>query len=179
MSVNVSPVQLVSMDFDSTVRSVLHHHGLVGSELCLEITENVVVGDLQRTKDTLRRLERLGVWVAIDDFGTGYSSLGHLKALPVDTLKIDKGFVQNLEHSEEDRVIVDSIVGLASSFGLQVVAEGVETVGAVKQLLDLGCVRAQGFLLSRPTTPDRLRWMLQAGSVRLRGTRTRGRRRRV
>ncbi|WAL47606.1 putative bifunctional diguanylate cyclase/phosphodiesterase [Rhodococcus pyridinivorans] len=167
MSVNVSPVQLVSMDFDSTVRSVLHHHGLVGSELCLEITENVVVGDLQRTKDTLRRLERLGVWVAIDDFGTGYSSLGHLKALPVDTLKIDKGFVQNLEHSEEDRVIVDSIVGLASSFGLQVVAEGVETVGAVKQLLDLGCVRAQGFLLSRPTTPDRLRWMLQAGSVRL------------
>ncbi|MEU5843473.1 bifunctional diguanylate cyclase/phosphodiesterase [Rhodococcus sp. NPDC047139] len=167
MSVNVSPVQLVSMDFDTTVRSVLRQFGLAGSELCLEITESVVVGDLQRTRDTLRRIERLGVWVAIDDFGTGYSSLGHLKALPVDALKIDQGFVRNLEYSEEDRVIVDSIVGLASSFGLQVVAEGVESVGAVRQLLDLGCSRAQGFLLSRPVSADRLRWMLHAGNVRL------------
>ncbi|MCR8695508.1 EAL domain-containing protein [Rhodococcus pyridinivorans] len=167
MSVNVSPVQLVSMDFDATVRTVLHRHGLAGSELCLEITENVVVGDLRRTRDTLTRLERLGVRVAIDDFGTGYSSLGHLKSLPVDTLKIDKGFVQNLDHSEGDRVIVDSIVGLASSFGLQVVAEGVETMGSVRWLLELGCTRAQGFLLSRPAAPERLRRMLRTGSVRL------------
>ncbi|WP_443209062.1 putative bifunctional diguanylate cyclase/phosphodiesterase, partial [Rhodococcus rhodochrous] len=167
MSVNVSPVQLVSLDFDATVKSVLRRYDLEGSELCLEITENVVVGDLQRTRDTLRRLERLGVRVAIDDFGTGYSSLGHLKSLPVDTLKIDRGFVQNLDHSEEDRVIVDSIVGLASSFGLRVVAEGVESTGAVRELLDLGCVRAQGFLLSRPATPDRLVGMLRAGRIRL------------
>ncbi|WP_129976974.1 EAL domain-containing protein [Rhodococcus sp. Q1] len=167
MSVNVSPVQLVSLDFDATVKSVLRRYDLEGSELCLEITENVVVGDLQRTRDTLRRLERLGVRVAIDDFGTGYSSLGHLKSLPVDTLKIDRGFVQNLDHSEEDRVIVDSIVGLASSFGLRVVAEGVESTGAVRELLDLGCVRAQGFLLSRPATPDRLVGMLRVGRIRL------------
>ncbi|UTM38256.1 EAL domain-containing protein [Rhodococcus pyridinivorans] len=167
MSVNVSPVQLVSMDFDTTVKSVLRRYAMAGSELCLEITENVVVGDLNRTKDTLSRLERLGVWVAIDDFGTGYSSLGHLQSLPVDTLKIDRGFVRNLEHSEGDRVIVDSIVGLASSFGLYVVAEGVETMGAVKYLLELGCTRAQGFLLSKPAAPERIEPMLRAGRIPL------------
>ncbi|WP_016691481.1 putative bifunctional diguanylate cyclase/phosphodiesterase [Rhodococcus rhodochrous] len=167
MSVNVSPVQLVSMDFDTTVKSVLRRYDMAGSELCLEITENVVVGDLNRTKDTLSRLERLGVWVAIDDFGTGYSSLGHLQSLPVDTLKIDRGFVRNLEHSEGDRVIVDSIVGLASSFGLYVVAEGVETMGVVKHLLELGCTRAQGFLLSKPAAPERIEPMLRTGHIRL------------
>lgn len=150
MSVNVSPVQLVSSDFDVDVKQVLERYGLLGSELCLEITENVVVGDLRRTRSTLAKLERLGVRIAIDDFGTGYSSLGHLKSLPVDTLKIDKVFVQNLDRSEGDRVIIDSIVGLAASFGLDVVAEGVESVGAVSYLLDVGCVRAQGFLMSRP-----------------------------
>lgn len=167
MSVNVSPVQLVTLDFDASVKDTLEHFGLRGSELCLEITENVVVADLQRTRATLGRLERLGVRIAIDDFGTGYSSLAHLKSLPVDTLKIDKVFVQNLHRSESDRVIVDSIVGLASSFGLDVVAEGVETVGPVKYLLDVGCSRAQGFLLSVPKCPEEMEAMLEAGRIEL------------
>lgn len=167
VSVNVSPVQLVALDFDASVKTALERYGLLGSELCLEITENVVVGDLRRTQATLARLERLGVRIAIDDFGTGYSSLGHLKLLPVDILKIDKGFVQNLDRSEGDRVIVDSIVGLASSFGLDVVAEGVESVGAVQYLLDVGCFRAQGFLLSRPKAPEEIERMLQGGFLSL------------
>ncbi|MGN5238959.1 putative bifunctional diguanylate cyclase/phosphodiesterase [Rhodococcus sp. SJ-3] len=167
MSVNVSPVQLVSMDFDIYVKQVLEQYGLLGSELCLEITENVVVGDLRRTRSTLSKLERLGVRIAIDDFGTGYSSLGHLKSLPVDTLKIDKVFVQNLDRSEGDRVIIDSIVGLAASFGLDVVAEGVESVGAVSYLLDVGCVRAQGFLMSKPKGPEEIERLLEVGALAL------------
>jgi len=167
MSINVSPVQLVTQGFEKSVEEALRDFGLRGPELCLEITENVVVGDLRRTRATLARLERLGVRIAIDDFGTGYSSLGHLKSLPVDTLKIDRGFVQNLHRSEGDRVIVNSIAGLAASFGLDLVAEGIETPGAAKYLLELGCRRGQGFLMSRPKPADELEALLRVGSVEL------------
>ncbi|MGX7729923.1 putative bifunctional diguanylate cyclase/phosphodiesterase [Rhodococcus sp. 2H158] len=167
MSVNVSPVQLVSLDFVETVESTLEEFGLGSSCLCLEITEYVVVSDLERSRKTLRRLERLGVCCAIDDFGTGYSSLAHLKSLPVHTLKIDKAFVLNLQRSESDRVIVESIMGLASAFGLDVVAEGLESVAAAMKLLELGCRRAQGFLLSRPQPPEQIAEMLRHGRIEL------------
>jgi len=167
MGINVSPVQLVTVGFDESVASMLRRHGLRGAEVCLEITENVVVGDLRRTRATLSRLERLGVRIAIDDFGTGYSSLGHLKSLPVDTLKIDKGFVQNLHRSEGDRVIVNSIAGLATSFGLDLVAEGIEAEGAVPYLLELGCRRGQGFLLSAPKPSEVVEGMVRAGYIDL------------
>lgn len=167
MSVNVSPVQLVSLDFVETVESALEEFGLGSSCLCLEITEYVVVSDLERSRKTLRRLERLGVCCAIDDFGTGYSSLAHLKSLPVHTLKIDKAFVLNLQRSESDRVIVESIMGLASAFGLEVVAEGLESVSAATKLLDLGCRRAQGFLLSRPKSPEQIDELLRQGRIDL------------
>lgn len=175
MGINVSPVQLVTVGFDESVASMLRRFGLRGTELCLEITENVVVGDLRRTRATLSRLERLGVRIAIDDFGTGYSSLGHLKSLPVDTLKIDKGFVQNLHRSEGDRVIVNSIAGLAASFGLDLVAEGIESEGAVPYLLELGCRRGQGFLLSKPKPPSEVEELVRRGYVELPWTTGRGR----
>jgi EAL domain-containing protein (putative c-di-GMP-specific phosphodiesterase class I) len=95
-------------------------------------------------------LKNLGVQIAIDDFGTGYSALAYLKSLPVDELKIDRGFVRDLATNAGDLAIVQSIVALANAFGLDVIAEGVETVGAARALLELGCYRAQGFLLSRP-----------------------------
>ncbi|MDX5453119.1 MAG: EAL domain-containing protein, partial [Rhodococcus sp. (in: high G+C Gram-positive bacteria)] len=134
---------------------------------CLEITEYVVVSDLERSRKTLRRLERLGVCSAIDDFGTGYSSLAHLKSLPVHTLKIDKAFVLNLQRSESDRVIVESIMGLASAFGLDVVAEGLESVAAATKLLELGCHRAQGFLLSRPKSAEAVEQLLHRQRIEL------------
>lgn len=167
MGINVSPVQLVAAGFDESVASMLRRYGLRGAEVCLEITENVVVGDLRQTRATLSRLERLGVRIAIDDFGTGYSSLSHLKSLPVDTLKIDKGFVQNLHRSEGDRVIVNSIAGLANSFGLELVAEGIEAEGAVPYLLELGCRRGQGFLLGRPMPPGEIEESVVRGYVDL------------
>ncbi|MGV9744644.1 putative bifunctional diguanylate cyclase/phosphodiesterase [Rhodococcus zopfii] len=167
MNVNVSPVQLVSLDFVETVESALEEFGLDSSALGLEITEYVVVNDLERSRMTLRRLDRLGVRCAIDDFGTGYSSLAHLKSLPVQTLKIDKVFVLNLQRSKSDRVIVESIMGLASAFGLEVVAEGLESEAAAAELLALGCCRAQGFLLSRPRPADQIGGMLRRGRVDL------------
>ncbi|NMN96596.1 putative bifunctional diguanylate cyclase/phosphodiesterase [Antrihabitans stalactiti] len=167
MRINVSPVQLVSLDFVSTVAKVLMEFGLAGSSICLEITEHVVVQDLSRTRITLEGLRRIGVQVAIDDFGTGYSSLSHLKALTVGALKVDQGFVHRLGHDTDDLAIVKSIVGLAKSFDLDLVAEGVETEIAARTLVDLGCYRAQGFLLSRPLPPVEIAKLLKVGSLPL------------
>jgi EAL domain-containing protein (putative c-di-GMP-specific phosphodiesterase class I) len=122
---------------------------------------------LARTQITLRALKDLGVQVAIDDFGTGYSSLSHLKSLAVDLLKIDRGFVAHLGENEGDLAIVKSIIGLARSFGLQVVAEGVETPLAADTLCSIGCYRCQGFLYARPLTSSGMRELLATGHVDL------------
>ncbi|MFF0632728.1 putative bifunctional diguanylate cyclase/phosphodiesterase [Nocardia sp. NPDC004151] len=165
--INVSPVQLVSLDFVETMEGILRRYGIDGSSVCLEITEHVVVQDLARTQVTLRGLKRMGVQIAIDDFGTGYSSLSHLKALPVDAVKIDRGFVQRLGASADDLAIVKSIVGLAGSFGLGVVGEGVETTVAARTLVALGCYRAQGFLIARPMPAEEVEEHLAAGRIAL------------
>lgn len=156
MAVNISPVQLLAVDFVDTVAEVLAQYGLLGRDLVLEVTEHAVVGDADAASATLRGLRRLGVGVAIDDFGTGYSSLAQLKTLPVNILKIDRGFVQDLGRTAEDLSIVRSIVGLAHSFGLDLIAEGVETELAVETLLGMGCTNAQGYLFSRPLPAEGL-----------------------
>jgi diguanylate cyclase (GGDEF)-like protein len=150
LRVNVSPVQLVADGIVDTVATNLHEFGLDAGALCLEITEGVVVQDIEATQKTLTELKNLGVQIAVDDFGTGYSALTYLKTLPVDILKVDKGFVRHLGTDSGDLAIVQSIMALAKAFGLDVVAEGVETTAAARVLLDLGCIRAQGFLLSQP-----------------------------
>ncbi len=150
LRVNVSPVQLVTADFADTVAQVLDEFALDHGSLCLEITESVVVQDIEVTRKNLSELRSLGVTVAIDDFGTGYSVLSHLKSLPVDTIKIDRGFVRDLGTNPDDRAIVRAIIALAKAFQLEVVAEGVETEEAAGVLLHYGCHRAQGFLLSHP-----------------------------
>ena len=150
LRVNVSPVQLVADGFVESVAGIIDEFGLDRGSLCLEITESVVVQDIETTRITLAGLKEVGVHVAIDDFGTGYSVLSLLKSLPVDTLKIDKGFVHDLGSNPGDLAIVRAIIALAEAFGLQLVAEGVETETAAITLLRHGCYRAQGFLLSRP-----------------------------
>ena len=162
MRINVSPVQLVSLEFVASVAAVLQEFDLAGTSICLEITEHVVVQDMVRTRVTLEGLRRIGVAVAIDDFGTGYSSLSHLKALTVSGLKIDQSFVRRLGHDESDLAIVKSIVGLAASFGLEIIAEGVETEVAAQTLIGIGCFRAQGFLLSRPEPSETIVQLLAA-----------------
>ena len=150
LRVNISPMQLVANNIVEDVAASLDEFAIDPSAVCLEITERVVVQEIDTTRRTLARLKDIGVQIAIDDFGTGYSALAYLKSLPVDTLKIDRGFVRDLGTNTHDLAIVQAIVALADAFELEVVAEGVETAAAAKILLDLGCDRAQGFLLSRP-----------------------------
>lgn len=150
LRVNVSPMQLVADNIVDTVAATLDEFEIDPGAVCLEITERVVVQEINATRRTLARLKDIGVQIAIDDFGTGYSALTYLKSLPVDTLKIDRSFVRDLGANARDQAIVHAIVALAHALGLEVVAEGVETASAARALLDLGCERAQGFLLSRP-----------------------------
>jgi diguanylate cyclase (GGDEF)-like protein len=160
LRVNVSPVQLVSVGFVDAVADTLDEFGLEGRSVCLEITESVVVQDIEATRKTLAGLKDVGVQIAVDDFGTGYSVLSYLKSLPVDTLKIDKGFVRELGTNTDDLSIVRAIIALADAFGLHLVAEGVETEIAATTLLQHGCYRAQGFLLSRPIAGDAMESLL-------------------
>jgi EAL domain-containing protein (putative c-di-GMP-specific phosphodiesterase class I) len=144
------------------VRDCLESNGLPGRALCLEITEHAVMQDVEQAVATLQELKLLGVSLAIDDFGIGFSSLSQLKRLPVDILKIDQTFVAGLGVDGGDRAIVDATVRLATSFGLDVVAEGVERPEVVHELLELGCRRAQGYLLCRPISPAALQPVLAA-----------------
>lgn len=150
LRVNVSPAQLVGLGFVDGVAAIIAEFGIDAASLCLEITESLVVKDIDTARSTIQGLKDIGVKVAIDDFGTGHSSLTRLKSLPVDIVKIDQSFVRNLGNDEGDLAIVRTIVSLAEAFGLEVVAEGVETVLAASTLMNVGCWRAQGFLLSRP-----------------------------
>lgn len=163
--VNVSPIQLVAEGFVDSVAQTLNDFDMTGQSLCLEITESMVVHDIDATLYTLSALKAIGVHIAIDDFGTGYSVLTHLKSLPVDFIKIDKSFVRDLGYNDGDLAIVRAIIGLAEAFGLGIVAEGVETATAARTLLEYNCHRAQGFLLSRPLTAEAIFAVLAKGSV--------------
>ena len=168
LRINVSPVQLVTEGFAESVAEILAEFGLERGSVCLEITENVVVQDIETTRITLAELKAAGVRVAIDDFGTGYSVLSHLKSLPVDVVKIDRSFVTDLGNDPGDLAIVRAVIALADAFGLQVVAEGVETAAAATTLLRHGCHRAQGFLLSRPLSADAMAALYRKGRVPVR-----------
>jgi diguanylate cyclase len=160
LRVNVSPVQLVAEGTVDMVAAYLDTFGLDAGAVCLEITESVVVQDIDAAHKTLAGLKDIGVKIAIDDFGTGYSALAYLKSLPVDTLKIDRGFVRELGTDVGDQAIVRSIMSLADAFRLEVVAEGVETAAAARTLLDFECYHGQGFLLSRPLDAEAMESLL-------------------
>lgn len=165
LRINVSPVQLVSAGFAESVAAIMREFGLEPGSICLEITESVVVQDIEVTRVTLAQLKKAGVELAIDDFGTGFSVLSHLKSLPVDVLKIDRSFVTDLGTNPDDLAIVRATIALAEAFGLQLVAEGVETEAAALTLLRHGCHRAQGFLLSPPISGSELARLLADGRV--------------
>jgi EAL domain-containing protein (putative c-di-GMP-specific phosphodiesterase class I) len=161
VSVNVSPRQLAAGDFPDIVKNALAETGLDPRLLCLEITESAVLADPEAATETLQHLKSLGVRLAIDDFGIGYSSLAQLKALlPVDTIKIDKSFVDGLNNNSEDTAIVDAVLRLAAGLNLTAVAEGVETSEQVEALIELGCTLSQGFHFARPQPPEELERLL-------------------
>lgn len=149
--VNISALQLADVRFPARVAGALRDAGIDGSGLCLEVTESALVDvSSPNSLAVMAELRAMGVRLVLDDFGTGYSSLSYLKRFPLDTLKIDRSFVDGLGSEDEDSAIVAAIVQLASTLDLTVVAEGVETEEQLAQLLSLHCDLAQGYLLSRP-----------------------------
>lgn len=159
-------------DFDEChheMRDALHEFGLCGSNLMVEVTEHSLVGSTSLTEKILRAYRGLGVGVALDDFGTGYSSLDYLKRYPVDCLKIDKSFVDTLEHSSVDYQLCDGIVAIAKRLGLQVVAEGVETALQADILRKMGAEFIQGYHYSKPLKAHDLEALMAAQGARLQG----------
>jgi EAL domain-containing protein (putative c-di-GMP-specific phosphodiesterase class I) len=159
---NLSARQLGEPDLAGLVTSALADAGLTGEDLCLELTESVLMADAEAAMASLSALRAIGVRLAIDDFGTGYSSLAYLRRFSVETLKVDRSFVSGLDRGGEDAAIVEAIVGLARSLGLQVVAEGVETEGQLRRLEALGCDYAQGFYLGHPVSAELLTTNMRA-----------------
>jgi len=172
VAVNVSTRCLLDPQFPETVASCLLAAGVPGELLRIEITENTLMADPERTADSLRRIRALGVKAAIDDFGTGYSSMVYLKLLPVDEIKIDRSFVHDLDTDLRNRVLVESAIELGHNLGLTVIAEGVEDGASLDTLHDLGCDGAQGYHFSRPLSPaDFGRWLEARPPARHRSTR--------
>ncbi len=150
ISVNVSARQLQEADFVARLQRILGEEGVFASRLTLEITESMLLTDADQVVARLYALHRTGVKLSIDDFGTGYSSMAYLKQLPLHEIKIDRAFVDGLPDDANDSTITRAILGLARDFGLQVVAEGVETDAQAERLRALGCPRMQGYLFGRP-----------------------------
>ncbi|MEW5768986.1 MAG: EAL domain-containing protein [Pseudomonadota bacterium] len=150
VSVNISAVQLAQADFPDRVIALLDETGLRGGELQIELTEKVLLADIEHCAWVLARLREHGIRVAIDDFGTGYSSLSYLKRLPIDNLKIDRSFVRDILDDPGDFAIAAAVAGLARALGLEVIAEGIETAEQQARLLELGCTLMQGYLHARP-----------------------------
>jgi diguanylate cyclase (GGDEF)-like protein/PAS domain S-box-containing protein len=163
-SVNVSPRDLAQPSFAERVAAILATHGLTPDRIRLEITEATNL-DTEAAVATLHALRSLGIRVAIDDFGTGYSSLGYFRNLPLDTLKIDRAFVDGLGVRREDTAIVTAAIAFGKALDVLVVAEGIETELQLERLQDLGCRFGQGFLFSRPVDASAVLALLEGGSL--------------
>ena len=150
MSVNITPKEFAQPDLASEIGKTLQEVGLDPACLQLEIIETIAMGDAEKSGQVLAQLKALGVRLSIDDFGTGYSSLSRLRRIPVDTLKIDRAFIMNMDTDPESLEIVRTIIMLAHNLGLKVVAEGAETDSQINQLKQLNCEMAQGYRYSKP-----------------------------
>jgi EAL domain-containing protein (putative c-di-GMP-specific phosphodiesterase class I) len=144
------------------VRNALRTSGLDARCLMLEITESLMISDVELAIERLSALRELGVRIAIDDFGTGYSSLNYILQLPIDVLKIDKRFIDSVDGDGRESRLAAAIIGLARELDLRCIAEGVERASQQERLAELGCDYAQGFLLGRPMSADALRELLRA-----------------
>jgi EAL domain-containing protein (putative c-di-GMP-specific phosphodiesterase class I) len=150
----VSARQFREAGFVERVQGLLDGAGLPESSLMLELTESVLLPHDDRINDDLKALKAAGVKLAIDDFGTGYSSLSYLRGLPIDVVKIDKSFVDGIDASEQQQALVDGIIRLARTLGLEVIAEGIENEAQRDRLKAMGCRYGQGYLLAMPMPPE-------------------------
>jgi diguanylate cyclase (GGDEF)-like protein len=166
MAVNVSGRQLRDPRLGEEIRRTLSATGIPPEQLCLEITESVLVADGDGSAQVLNVLKDLGVQISVDDFGTGYSSLSYLKRLPVDLLKIDRSFVSGIAEDRDDHAIVASVIELAHAFGIVTLAEGIETADQLEVLRDLGCDRGQGFYWSKALPAGQISEWIELHSAR-------------
>ena len=163
ISINLSSSDLLQADLIDTIQQVLSQTQLPAMALALEITESMLVQNIETTTDLLHQVRAMGLRISIDDFGTGYSSLSYLYNLPVDYLKIDQSFVSNMQPGNKNYKIVQAIVGLSDQLQLRAIAEGIETEQQLEWLKKLNCELGQGYLLSRPLTPAAATALLAAG----------------
>ena len=156
MCINVSPRQFSEPSFVDKVKNVISETGVNPENVQLEITEGMVLRDIESAINKMQKLKSAGVGLSIDDFGTGYSSLAYLKRLPIDILKIDKSFILDVDKDENDAVIVDTIIAMAKHMKIDIVAEGVETEQALQFLKSRGCRKFQGYIFGRPMPFNKL-----------------------
>ena len=161
VSVNLSARLLSRLNLAEQVEDILHANGVEPASVRLEITETMAMTDAERALHLLNQLKAIGVQLSIDDFGTGYSSLNYLHRIPADVLKIDRSFVSQMDDSEECRQIIRTIMNLARSLSMRVIAEGPETETHVEQLMTLDCDYGQGYFFSRPVAAEQARALLQ------------------
>lgn len=166
INVNVSAHQIQKPGFVQLVRQVLDETGIDPAYLVLELTESVLIRNSDEVIDTLRGLKALGLNLALDDFGTGYSSLGYLKQFPIDILKIDRAFIEAMNDSDRDRMMVQTVIDLGHMLRLEMVAEGIERDEQLSSLLQLNCTQGQGFLFSHAVNAADAEVMLRAQAQR-------------
>lgn len=163
MAVNFSNRQFRKDNLTTNIKDILHVNQLDPQHLVVEVTESVMMENIDNSIDTLREIRDLGVNIALDDFGTGYSSLGYLKNFPVTHVKVDRSFVADIENNDRDAVLVRSIIAMSQGIGLKVTAEGVENESQVALLTEYGCDEMQGFLFSKPVTADEVTELYHTG----------------
>jgi len=166
ISVNLSPRQFDQTDLPQHVEKTLFATGLPAEDLCLEITEGIIIRSSRTANQTLQDLRAMGVGVSLDDFGTGYSSLSYLNAFPITALKVDRSFVSNVENAGKHHEIVRSIVDLGRKLGLTTIAEGVETMPQARALKGLSCARAQGYLFAKPIPASDIERLLETDQAK-------------
>jgi len=149
ISVNISAVQLLQSNLFETIDRILQTTGFDPKYLQLELTESTLMQNIDRASEVLHRFKQKEIQISIDDFGTGYSSLSYLKKLPIDSLKIDQSFIHSIETDKSDKVIVNTVIAMGHSLGLEVVAEGIETTAQKSYLQNQNCNILQGFLFGR------------------------------
>lgn len=162
LSVNLSRIQLQSRDLPNEVERILRETQYDPKRLCLEITENIVMHEMEKALEAMDRFRAMGIHLVMDDFGTGYSSLGQLKELPLRAIKIDKSFIQDCPDDDRSTALVEATVAMGKSLGLKVVAEGVETEAQLAMLRKFGCDSLQGYLFAKAQPPEELLGMLKS-----------------
>jgi EAL domain-containing protein (putative c-di-GMP-specific phosphodiesterase class I) len=165
VAVNISPSQFRVVDLVDQIRRALDASGLDPTLLEIELTETAVMSDAEESVRILEAISRMGVLVSVDDFGTGYSSMSYLRRFPIDKLKIDRCFIEQMTSRPEDASIVRAIISLAHSLRLKVIAEGVENPAQLQLLLELGCDQYQGFYFSPAVLPARFEELVREDPI--------------